>query len=105
MNEIRTNIGSVAEIKVLNLYNPYKEDVEDAKNHSIADKYILQINEVIQNTTDRKYNVMDVYGSFTGEFIEGSGDWKVCTYTHFCKDTRDPHPTDEGHRVIAGLHH
>jgi lysophospholipase L1-like esterase len=94
------NLNSTAEVKVLNLYNPYEsnEGLYDTANGSIN-----SINGVLESLGDEHiYTIVDVNNAFSSTFADGS--FKVSTYTHFSNSNRDPHPTDEGYRVIADLH-
>lgn len=100
--QIRNSIGSRAEILVTTVYNPL---IGAAPNYSKIDNYIQQINYVINNLAYRfmyDYRVADVHEDFQGLFPDGS--WKVCTWTHSCEPTPDPHPTNSGHIEIARLH-
>jgi lysophospholipase L1-like esterase len=99
--EIRS-LNPDAELFVITLYNPFRGDEQ---NYALADSYIDRINAVIQdpaNVAAGNYEIVDVYTDFQGQF--GDGTWKVCVYTHFCEERRDPHPTDAGHARIAELH-
>lgn len=100
--QIRTSIGSKAAIYVMTLYNPY---MGNEANYAVADPYVKQINGAIQsstNITTYNYKVADVYTDFLGQNPDGS--WKVCSWTHFCEATRDPHPTNAGHQEINLKH-
>lgn len=102
MNEIRDSIGSNARILVMTVYNPLPG------SHPFFDKvenFIQQINYVIKSLGYRlmfNYKVVDVHEDFSGLFPDGN--WKVCTWTHFCEPVPDVHPTDSGHIEIARLH-
>jgi lysophospholipase L1-like esterase len=78
---------------VMTLYNPY--DINDPLFNT-ADNYIQQINTTIKG--DTSYTVADVYTNFY------NNNDKMCEWTHFCESTRDPHPTDEGHKQISLVH-
>jgi lysophospholipase L1-like esterase len=104
VNEIRS-LNSTASIKVMTLYNPYKDDANDLNEKALfdtADGFVKQINDEINRLTILNYTVVDVYTAFSG--VDETGAFKVCKYTHFCETTRDPHPTNEGHQLIADLH-
>jgi lysophospholipase L1-like esterase len=96
-----------ATVKSLNLYNPYRDDSTDSSEKALFDQangYIQKINdEFAFNLNLYTYNIVDVYGAFSGTFDDGSS-FKVSTYTHFSEEKRDPHPTDAGHILIAELH-
>lgn len=103
LNEIRKSIRSKAEILVMTVYNPLRGD--DLPNFQNIDFFIQQINKVIENCETRsiyKYSVVDVHADFLGQFTDGR--WKVCTWTHFCENATNTHPTDAGHLEIARLH-
>ena len=102
LNEIRNCIRARAEILVMTIYNPLRGDDPNFQN---LEFFIQQINKVINNCESRsiyKYLVVDVHADFLGQFTDGR--WKVCTWTHFCEPTPDPHPTNAGHLEIARLH-
>ncbi|GIM28199.1 hypothetical protein CPJCM30710_08650 [Clostridium polyendosporum] len=102
MNEIRNSIVSKAEILVMTVYNPL---TGVNPNYNKVENYIQQINYVISHLGYRfmyKYKVVDVHEHFQGLFPDGN--WKVCTWTHFCEPSPNPHPTDSGHLEIARLH-
>jgi len=99
---IRRVIGAQVRAYVITLYNPYRGNERD---YPIADRYIQQINAIIQDSDlmdTYNYRALDVYADFQGKLPDGS--WKVCAWTHFCERFRDPHPTDAGHAEIARLH-
>ena len=99
--EIRSGIGSRAVLYAMTLYNPYPGD---HSNYAVAESYIEQLNATIRDagyTAGYRYAYAEVHGAFQGQ---ADGTWKVCVWTHFCKAARDPHPSDGGHREIAGLH-
>lgn len=99
---IRRVIGLQVRAYVVTLYNPYRGNERD---YAIADRYIQQINAVIQDSdlmAAYNYRAVDVYSDLQGKLPDGS--WKVCVWTHFCERFRDPHPTDAGHAEIARLH-
>ncbi|WP_377918918.1 hypothetical protein [Bacillus songklensis] len=100
--EIRYRICSNAEIYVMTVYNPYKGN---DPNYSKTNHFIQQINGAIQNPYYKSiynYKVVDVSSSFRGQWYDGT--WKVCAWTNFCSDIRDPHPNDCGHQEIYRLH-
>jgi lysophospholipase L1-like esterase len=100
LTTIRTDIGARERLFVLTLYNPYRGD---EANYATAETYIEQINAAIRNARSTyNYGVADAHDEFQGKL--GDGSWKVCAWTHFCETTRDPHPTDSGHRQLALLH-
>ncbi len=102
LSTIRSDLGARASLLVLTLYNPYRGD---EANYATADTYIQQINAAIQNASylsTYNYKVADAHADFEGRLA--GGNWKVCTWTHFCEPNRDPHPTDSGHRELARLH-
>jgi lysophospholipase L1-like esterase len=101
LHEIRNSIGSTSKIYVMTLYNPYKGN---DPNYTKADHYIKQINSEILDPTymsTYNYDIADVYTKFNSQLEDES--WKVCACTHFCETTRDPHPTDIGHKVISRM--
>jgi lysophospholipase L1-like esterase len=102
LDTIRTSIGSTAKLYVMTLYNPY---TGTDPNFATSDSYIKQINAVIQtssNISTYNYRVADVYTDFSGKLADGT--WKTASWTHFTETTRDPHPTDAGHKEMARLH-
>jgi lysophospholipase L1-like esterase len=100
MSEIRKSIRSHAEIYVMTVYNPFKGD---DPNYTTIEFFIQKINRVInKNRSIYHYKVVNVHKDFQGKFT--NGQWRVCTWTHFCQSPPDPHPTDRGHLKIARLH-
>ena len=100
--QIRRSIGSRARLFAMTVYDPYRGD---DPNYATAEGFIQAVNGSIRDgglTATYGYQVADAYGAFQGKLPDGT--WKVCTYTHFCEATRDPHPTDAGHAEIARLH-
>jgi hypothetical protein len=104
VKEIRKSIGSKAEIYVMTVYNPFKANNNDPLFGAV-ELAVNGINQVIKRRIFRsiyRYGVVDVHADFQGQFT--NGQFKVCTWTHFCENTPDPHPTDSGHLEIALLH-
>ncbi|RAP75838.1 GDSL-type esterase/lipase family protein [Paenibacillus montanisoli] len=102
LKEIR-NLNPSAPIVLMTLYNPY---LKNDSNYLTADGYITRINNIMNDTLNNgaakiayNYSTVDVYGSF-GSGVNGD----TCKLTHFCESTRDPHPKDAGHQLIADLH-
>lgn len=90
---IRDELASDADIFVMTLYNPYP--VKD-KNYDTAEHYIQIINSAICDEAlikNYEYRVVDIYSTFKN----------LCPpkLTHFDLAIRDPHPTYEGHHIIA----
>jgi lysophospholipase L1-like esterase len=106
--KIVNGLNSAATVKVLNLYNPYKADPNYQAEYELykeADFYISQINTNIGEQTSLFSDTMiDAYTNFSGTLETDPTTYKVEVYTHFFKTTRDPHPTDLGHQVLADLH-
>jgi lysophospholipase L1-like esterase len=102
LKEIRNSIGSRAELFIMTVYNPFRGD---DPNFQFADFYIQKINKIIKKRkflSKYDYNVVDVHADFLGQFSDGQ--WKVCTWTHFCETPPNVHPTDTGHLEIERLH-
>lgn len=93
---IREIIGCKAQIYVMTLYNPY---CYNEFQYQAADYYINEINSCIEDDTlleDYNYTVIDVYNHFKRN---SNKNW-IC----FNNFSRNPHPSDEGHKQIAFLH-
>jgi len=95
LHEIRDSIGSRARLYVLNLYDVYPVFIP---GQAEADHVVRRLNAIITNKENRsigKYQIVDVYSAFE------AGD--ICSLTHVCTLPPDPHPTDAGYRLMAGL--
>ena len=84
-----------AEIYVTNIYNPFREVNVLGE---MAETYIQEINQAFKDDSD-KYMLIDVYTAFSkGNFVNVRFDLSDIKNINL-----DPHPSKEGHAVIAGI--
>lgn len=84
-----------AELYVTNIYNPFREVNVLGE---MAETYIQEINQVFKGDSD-KYTLIDAYTAFSkGNFVNVKFDLSDIKSTNL-----DPHPSKEGHTLIAGM--
>lgn len=95
---------------VTTTYNPYNET--DASLHNTVDSYLFRVNStgvndyIINNSGSLGYSVANVYQYFDANYKNNMG-----AVTYFYPNpndiwgnlTRNPHPNDEGQRIITNL--
>ncbi len=95
ISQIRSSIGSTANIYVINLYSFYPAS---SPNITAETAVVAQVNAVLTagatSSASDRYKLVDVYGPF----MAGN----LCDLTHICSSF-DPHPSDAGHAQIAAL--
>jgi len=92
------NQNTSAEVYVLNIYNPLREDVHGYL-YLAVDEIISNINTIIDYHSYDRYTVIDIYTAF--EEYKASGD-KV-TYFYSKRLPMNPHPTQEGQNIMFDL--
>lgn len=93
--ELLSDKAPNAELYVTNIYNPFRK-VNVLGD--MAEIYIQEINKAFNGSSD-KYTLIDVYTAFSeGDLVNVKFDLADIKNTNF-----DPHPSKDGHVVIAGL--
>ena len=100
-----------AEVYIQTIYNPFKgfkhtyEDEVVMDLETIADYYISQLNQIIENAVNTQNQVLnrncilvDIYDAFKSSDV----DYVNANFSRLYKDFEfDPHPNKEGHQKIA----